>query len=330
MIRLIPADSNTYDGTNKFYQGLLKGLSKKVEVEVSAVPKIEVNVFGRKMGGWASVELISRFRRYDRDLVHVVSHWLTTSYTHIATVHDMFMLTRPNIYHISISDRQYYGKIISRMKNLQAIVTDSNFVKDDIQPLVPDVPISVIPIGVPGYDGVLQNPYREDGKLHLITMGEIYQSDNRKRIPELYSYVANNSDVDLYHIGRIEDKRYINYAKNIHYVGSNVPEHVKWSYLKYADKFVFFTHAEGQGIPAMEAARINTQPVLNDIPVHREFFGDKAYYFTDKDSFFQAIYKPKKSGLVEQIARYDDWIDRYIDLYTNVKKDAVRWKHEVS
>ena len=65
----------------------------------------------------------------------------------------------------------------------------------------------------------------------------------------------------------------------------------------------------------MEAMKMNTQVVINDIPVHRELLGDKPYYFNSKDEFFYMIYANKKSGLVNQIFQYDNWIEKYLKVY---------------
>ncbi|WP_394325611.1 MULTISPECIES: glycosyltransferase [Acidiplasma] len=82
--------------------------------------------------------------------------------------------------------------------------------------------------------------------------------------------MKNLKDVELYHIGIITDEKYKNYSYNIHQLGT-VSEQEKFNYLQYANKFVFKTLCEGQGIPTMEAMRLGTQPVINDIPAHRYF-----------------------------------------------------------
>ena len=113
--------------------------------------------------------------------------------------------------------------------------------------------------------------------------------------------MKNLKDVDLYHIGRITDQRYIDYSPNIHQLGS-VSQEEKFNYLAYADKFVFKSLGEGQGIPSMEAMKLNTQVIVNDLPEFRNFLGDKPYYYHNKEEFLEMINLPKKSGLVEQIS----------------------------
>lgn len=157
-------------------------------------------------------------------------------------------------------------------------------------------------------------------KIHLITMGEIHGDlPNRKHIYELYDWVKNLKDVDLYHIGRITDQRYIDYSPNIHQLGS-VSQEEKFNYLAYADKFVFKSLGEGQGIPSMEAMKLNTQVIVNDLPEFRNFLGDKPYYYHNKEEFLEMINLPKKSGLVEQISQYDNWIEKYKKVYSEVIK----------
>ena len=150
-------------------------------------------------------------------------------------------------------------------------------------------------------------------------MGIIEPFPQRKQIYDLYEWIKDRDDVDLYHIGTVNDKRYINYSKNIHQIDS-VSQQDKFNYMAYADKYVFKTLGEGQGYPVMEAMKLNTQTVINDLPEHRELLGDKPYYFHNKDEFLEMIYKSKKSGLVEQISQYDNWIDKYKKVYEEVRK----------
>ena len=181
-----------------------------------------------------------------------------------------------------------------------------------------DIPISVIPIKIFVREAIT-NPYPNDGKLHLITMGEIHgKLPNRKRIFELYDWIKDRNDIDLYHIGIVSDPRYIGYAKNIHQLGQVDPQ-AKFNYLAYADKYVFKTIGEGQGLPTMEAMRLNTQPVINDLPEHRYFLGDKPYYYHNKEEFLEMIWKPKRDGLIEQVSQYDNWIDKFQKVYEEVK-----------
>ena len=90
-----------------------------------------------------------------------------------------------------------------------------------------------------------------------------------------------------------------------------VSEQDKYNWLKYADKFVFKSLGEGQGYPIMEAMRFGVQPVINELEEFKFLLGDKPYYYHNNEEFLEMIYKPKKDGLVEQIAKYDNWIDRY-------------------
>lgn len=314
MIALLYENTPNFGGIKRYAIELFNGLSGVTAAHLMAVPKLEVTIRGRKVGGWTSLSLLSRLARQKGSVTHATSHWIINRHTDIATVHDIFPFTMPGVFQISESARRFYLKALERLSHTTTIVVQSRYVRGDVLKFVPDADIRVIPTHVPEYLGETSNPYPEDGRVHLFTMGEILQRNNRKRIAQLYDFVRG-TDYDLYHIGRIGNERYRNYAPNIHHVGANIPEEMKQSYLNYADRFVFSTWAEGQGIPAMEAARAGIQPIVSDIPVHHEFLGDKAYYFTDRESFLSAIEKPIKSGLKEQIAQYDNWIEEYISLY---------------
>ena len=132
-----------------------------------------------------------------------------------------------------------------------------------------------------------------------------------------YEYVANKKGIELYHIGSITEKSLINYAENIHQLGV-VSEPIKYNWLKYADKFVYKSLGEGQGLPVMEAMRFGVQPIINDLDEFRFLLGDRPYYFHNEDEFLEMIYKQPKTGLFEQITKYDNWIDKYKKVYDEV------------
>ena len=312
-IKLVYSNSKSFNGIKLYSLHLYEDLiNSGLSVKLKPLHKIEFTINKKKVGGWLSQRLFT-FLIGNAKIVHSTSHWDISKYTNITTIHDLIPLLEKD-FNISTMARNYYMHILNTVKKqVKVIIVPSNYVKSQVESVIKDIHIEVIPSKIFVKDAI-KNPYPVDNKLHLLTIGEIRNGFNRKQIFELYDWLKDNEYIDLYHIGKIEDTRYINYAKNIHWLGS-VSEQDKFNYLKYADKFVFKTIGEGQGFPVMEAMKMNTQVVINDIPVHRELLGDKPYYFNSKDEFFYMIYANKKSGLVNQIFQYDNWIEKYLKVY---------------
>jgi glycosyltransferase involved in cell wall biosynthesis len=303
-----------------FYHDLSKEMQYHTDVKLVTIPKIELKFRGKKYGGWKSQDILS-FMVGNAHVVHSMSDSELTKYSTVVTIHDIYPLTLDIFKDISQEERERrIGKLKTIYKNNVKVVVQTNEIAKDIRNFIPDADITVIPSKI--FTGTpTLNPYPSDGKLHLVTMGEInLNHPNRKQIYELYDWVKDLDNVELYHIGFIENPKYINYAKNIHQLGYVSPED-KWNYLAYADKFVFKTLGEGQGYPVMEAMRLGTQVLINDLPEHRELLGDYfPLYYHDKEEFIEKMWYPPRSGMVEQIRQYDNWIEKYKKVYGYVIK----------
>ena len=302
-----------------FYHDLSKEMQYYTDVKLVAIPKIELKFRGKKYGGWKSQDILS-FMVGNAHVVHSMSDSELTKYSTVVTIHDIYPLTLDIFKDISQKERERrIGKLKTIYKNNVKVVVQTNEIAKDIRNFIPDADITVIPSKI--FTGTpTLNPYPSDGKLHLVTMGEInLNHPNRKQIYELYDWVKDLDNVELYHIGFIENPKYINYAKNIHQLGYVSPED-KWNYLAYADKFVFKTLGEGQGYPVMEAMRLGTQVLINDLPEHRELLGDYPFYYHDKEEFIEKMWHSNKSALdmKEQIMQYDNWIEKYKKVYDEV------------
>ena len=319
-IKLVYSNTKTYNGIKAYSLNLFHDLNEiNRDTILQPLPKIEFVIHGKKVGGWTSQRLLS-WSVGKADIVHSTSHWDLTTNTNVVTIHDLYPLTEPAYFRTTNRARRFYLHMLKLTeKKAKYIVVQGDHIRIQVRKYILNTPIAVIPTKV-FVQPPTSNPYPHDNKLHLLTMGEIHGDlPNRKRIYELYDWVKNLKDVDLYHIGKITDKRYLNYSPNIHQLGQVLPQD-KFDYLACADKFIFKTIGEGQGIPTMEAMKLNTQPVINDLPEHRYFLGDKPYYYHNEDEFLEMIYKPKKSGLVEQISQYDNWIEKYQKVYESVLK----------
>ena len=320
-IALIYANTPTYNGIKTYSKNLYKGLLQEgMDARLYAKKQIELRIKGKKYFGWASSEVLSHvFPYHGKRITHATADWEINKHTNVLTIHDLTQYNEWKKGLISMSPhiQKHFSWLFRRVHQIK-IITPSRHVENQIREVLPDADISVITIAVnPSLlktETNWENPYPDDGKLHLVTMGEIY--NKRKRIRDLYEFVKERKDVTLHHIGMMTDE-FRAFSQNIIPLGQ-VDEKTKLSYLKFADKFIFYTKDEGQGIPTMEAMRCNTQVIVNDIPIHRELLGDRPYYFHDKEEFLDLLYKPKKSGLVEQISQYDNWIQKHIKAYDEV------------
>jgi hypothetical protein len=318
-IKMVYSNTKTYNGIKAYSLNLYNEMSESMDVALIPLPKIEVVIRGKKVGGWTSQRLMA-WTVGDADIVHSTSHWDLTPHTNVVTIHDLYPIIQREYFNTSDRAMKFYLSMLRKVRErCKHIVVQGKHIEEQVRRYIPDIPISVIPTKV-FVDKPTVNPYPDDGKLHLITMGEIHGDlPNRKQIYELYDWVKDLDGVDLYHIGRITDLQYIGYSPNIHQLGS-VSQQDKFNYLAYADKYVFKTIGEGQGFPTMEAMKLNTQVVINDLPEHRNLLGDKPYYYHTRDEFIEMIYKPKKSGLVEQISQYDNWVEKYKKVYEEVTR----------
>lgn len=307
-----------FNGIKEYSHKLYYGLKQKgMDVKLVPVKRIEIEIKGKKYGGWQSMKLLSHIHApHGEHITHATDDWCINRHTNVVTVHDLYPYKNKGT--LQPASRKQYEKMLNLLsKHGIKTIVQSNVVKEDVLAFNKDADITVIPSAVPKYNRKITDPYPKDTKIHLVTMGAL--GNTRKRIKELYDFVKDHPDITLYHIGHIDVPAYRNYAKNIIQLGQ-VDETTKYSYLSYADKFVYYTYDEGQGYPTMEAMRCNTQPIINDIPIHRELLGDLPYYFHSKEEFLEMIYKPNKAGLERQVSQYDDWINKYTKIYKEIKQ----------
>ena len=322
-IKLIYSNTKTYNGIKAYASNLYEDMAGNMDVNTSVsfvpLPKMEVVMRGKKYGGWTSQRLMA-WSVGKADIVHSTSHWDLTPHTNVVTIHDLYPVTEREYFHTSERAMKFYMNTLKKVsERCKFIVVQTKIIEEQVRRYIPDAHISVIPSKI-FVNKPTHNPYPNDNKLHLITMGEIHGNlPNRKQIYELYDWVKDLDNVDLYHIGRITDAKYINYAPNIHQLGS-VSQQDKFNYMAYADKYVFKTLGEGQGYPVMEAMKLGTQVLINDLPEHRELLGDYPFYYHDKEEFIEKMWYSNKSALdmKEQIMQYDNWIEKYKKVYDEV------------
>jgi glycosyltransferase involved in cell wall biosynthesis len=315
-IKILYRESNNYGGIPAYSRNLLRELSQLLPDVVGVkLPQLELHIGNVRIGGNISRSVFSNFVKKSK-IMHSTDYLAYTKNTNIVTIHDLFALINPQS-NMSFFDKKYKLKLLNKINGVRYIIVQVPQIAEQVRRYVKEVPIAVIPSKI--FIGeASMNPYPSNGKIHLLTFGDIKANQfNRKKIKDIYEYVANKKGIELYHIGSITEKSLINYAENIHQLGV-VSEPIKYNWLKYADKFVYKSLGEGQGLPVMEAMRFGVQPIINDLDEFRFLLGDRPYYFHNEDEFLEMIYKQPKTGLFEQITKYDNWIDKYKKVYDEV------------
>lgn len=327
-INLIYNSNLFIEGISKYSNDLFNNLFKRnFNPNLIKLKKLEFNVGNKKIGGWASKEFFSKFIILNRtDVNHSTDHWSLSNYSNVVTIHDIIPYYFSEFYRLNKSTIYFYDKMISKLNNVNYFIVPSRRVYDTLiekfENIFSNKVINIIPRGIENLPYSIINPYKNNGKIHLITIGDF---NKRKRFDLLYDYVNGLKDVELYHIGKISDydayhKAMKNNNSNVKYLGYIADSNLMYSYLQYADKFVFNTLDEGQGMPSLEALKLGTQPLVNDIAVHREILGDMPYYYNNKDEFIELIYKSNKDSkiLSHYVRKYDNWIDNHIKVYDGI------------
>ncbi len=328
-INLIHTNNKFIEGINKYGMDLLNGLRiNNINVNSVLIKKYEIKVNNKKYGGWISREISEKFINLPiNEVNHSIDHWNIVKATNIITIHDIIPYYYSDEYKLSNIALKYYEKAFNKIGHIEFIIVLSRHVYNTLyekaNKYIEGALVYVIPRGVNKYLNVgLISPYPDDNKIHLITVGDF---NKRKRFDLLYEYVKDLKDVHLYHIGKVSDiesyeRAMRNINNNVSYLGYIPDSTIMHTYIKFAHKFVYNTLDEGQGMPSLEAMRLGTQPVVNNIEVHKEILGVLPYYYNNKDEFVEQIYKPNNDSsiLSNYVSKYDDWISKHISAYEDV------------
>ncbi len=319
-IDILHTKPDQMNGVYRYSSSLINGLKSEGMNVREIIPRnFSFSIHGKNIGDWISKKIFLDLRYPVGDIVHSTNHWLVTKHTNIVTIHDIFAELYPQF--STDEYRRLHMKVLERCKNVDRIVVDSEYVKGTLLPYISENKIKVIHFGVEVQEPTGDNPYPDDGKLHLLTVGNF---GSRKRFDRVYSYLERMENIDLYHIGAVTvEERYKECLRiqpgNVCYLGYK-DDNTMRLYMKYADRFVMDSYAEGYGLPPLEAMKFGVQPIVSDIPIFHEMMGNMAYYFTDEESFIDSVMSPEnsKTKLKEFVSQYDDWIKKYISLYEEV------------
>lgn len=242
-----------------------------------------------RYAAWFGSQALAVPRGRNETLLTMTSRGPVWHPRHVVVVHDHFVLSNPEWY-----SGQYVlthaALLRAQVKRARGLVFVSEWTRERHHRLFGDeVPSIVAPNGVsaPPRDCVAASPI--DGP-YLLVVGS---SDPRKNIDRLvatYSRLpaAVRGDCQLVVVGG---------ADATVFAGSQVPtfdapevirlgyvsDDELWALYKYARALVVPSHAEGFGLPLIEAGALGTPLLVSDLPVFRWIAGEQALYLDPRD-----------------------------------------------
>jgi glycosyltransferase involved in cell wall biosynthesis len=213
----------------------------------------------------------------------------------VLTVHDLSFYLYPQWHTREVTDI-FKERFIRNIHRAERIITGSHFIKNEAIDIlkIPQEKISVIYHGVDQhnfklYDKDILNSISIQNNLpekFFLCVGSIEPRKNLIRLLDAYDRLPDNlvKDVVLLLAGfcgwENEDimARIKVMSGKVHYLG--YVSNIELAYLyNMATFFIYPSLYEGFGLPPLEAMACGTPVLLSNIPVHREIYGDAAYYF---------------------------------------------------
>ena len=124
-INLITSKSSDYTGIGFYAENLCMDLFLMgFDSEIKEIPKYEINIRNRKIGGWKSQELFLKYY-HASGINHSTSHWVITPKTNIITIHDLFPLTLKEL-NVPDSIKQLHLKKLGMINQNNIVIVPSN------------------------------------------------------------------------------------------------------------------------------------------------------------------------------------------------------------
>lgn len=171
-----------------------------------------------------------------------------------------------------------------------------------------------------------------DGQFMLM-LGRVSYWKGTIRVAEFFKKHFKNSDYKLIIAGQAKDKNDEDLMKKI----TNSEENIIWLdyvdndtrdwLLQNAELFLYASRYDGFGLPPLEAAKVRTKVLMNDIPVLREVTMNKGNYvdfYGEDDMLYKSICETIEDDSREQIEEmYTVAADYTWDAYVNRIKDTI-------
>ncbi len=294
-------------GTNSYTRRIIKGLDKSgISYNKIPIKKSEYSLFGKPIGGIIT-QFLGSFGSYKSEgITHALSPEVARRNTDIVTIHDVIPLQYPELYIKNVYDKLAWKLMFLNKYNWKVLLASTEYGKRKISEKldVVEEKIKVVYHSIEHdlFFKVEENPYPDDGKIHVLTVGDF---NPRKKYDFIYNSISNNKEYTLFHIGPINGWNYrYNYLKRIADKTDNVkmlgaqPIDILRKYYSHADVFVYLTIDEGFGLPPLEAMACGTNAVVSDIPVFREIYRDSVFY-TQDENLIDNIEKALRNGKSE-------------------------------
>jgi Glycosyltransferase len=317
MLTIVYPKISVPSGNKSYANRILKGLEKRnYKFRSVGIRKIEFSIGGKPMGGIISQNIQLRLHRFKDHPIHALVPEVAPRNCDVVTVHDVIPLKKNDSFISSVYDRKAYEIMYRNAINSRILISSTNVGVKEIEEGL-GVSRDRIMVVYESIDHDIfypdkKDPYPNDGKYHLITVGDF---NPRKRFDILFEIFGGREDITLYHIGPINSWRaYYERSKKIAEKFSNIKilgpkdSATLRRYLSNAHLFVYYSEAEGFGLTPIEALATGTNVLVNPLDVFRETIGDVAF-FSDKDNFLETAYKaidnPRKPEyLVEYSMKY--------------------------
>lgn len=237
-------------------------------------------------------KLPSILRSLKPDLVHYLNfnHPILSPQPFIVTIHDLIMLHQPTqtspLRRLAFLANLHHAASASRY-----VITPTKFVADDVAQSLRLNPTKIKPI----YEGAFtpQQPKSSDSKTpaknnpYLLAVAQWRPHKGLVELIEAWSTVADELDLDLILPGK-PSANFPELANSIQILAQKQPRLILPGFVSdeklsqlYAEAlaFVFPSHAEGFGLPPLEAMAHQTPVLANRASTMPELLGEAALYF---------------------------------------------------
>ncbi len=273
-------------GSRRYSERIISELTSiGYEFRKVGVRKVEFSFRGKPIGGILSQKITSSLHRSSEHPIHALTPEVAPKNADIVTVLDLIPFIESKQFITSGYNKRAYNLMFKNVFGAKNFIVPSGTIKNDLINLtgIEDERIKVVYMSIDHSKFYFDptNPFPENGKIHLVTVGDF---NPRKRYDLLYEEVSKNKNLELYHIGPVNSwseraARLGELAKekgNIFIMGQKDDATLR-RYLSNADLFVYISDAEGFGFPPIEAMACGTNVVLNDLPIFQETVGNMGF-----------------------------------------------------
>ena len=238
-------------------------------------------------------------------LIPQIQNYLPDSQnTALIRIHDLFPITNPKWFR-KISAVSFKITLARAVKDGHTFLCNSKYTQKCLLGIFPNAITRVLYCNTQQSDLIPCKQCTWCGlepdflKEYLISVSTIEPRKNYSVLIESWNLAKSNTDQNLVIVGTYgwKSKRVLRKIQKsspsvIHI--NDVCDYGVRSLISNASAYVSVSLDEGFNFPAMDAALLGKPLIISDIPVHRELYGDSAYYINPKD----------KQGLEKAIIEY--------------------------